>query len=126
MACWSWAPLFRQVSPRLILRRALKFHGCGETCEAFECWKCFHDAFGRQHLVAQNQGGGLLQPPCRAVQVYSAYRLARACTSRGAPLAIINVGETRADASATLKVTGLAGEVLLRLAAHEAMLVPPG
>ena len=58
------------------------------------------------------------------VQVYSAFRLARACTGRGAPLALLNAGATRADDSASLKVPVLAGEGLSRLAAHPAMLVP--
>ena len=61
-----------------------------------------------------------------ALQVYSAYRLARACTKRNAPLAIINVGATRADNDASLKIECLVGEVLSRLAAEPAMLVPPG
>ncbi|KAK9799357.1 hypothetical protein WJX73_000370 [Symbiochloris irregularis] len=61
-----------------------------------------------------------------SMQVYSAYRLARACTKRDAPLAIVNVGTTRADNEASLKIECLVGEVLSRLAAEPAMLVPPG
>ena len=47
-------------------------------------------------------------------QVYSAFRIAKAVADAGKPLAILNVGATRADALATLKIEALAGEALPR------------
>ena len=47
-------------------------------------------------------------------QVYSAFRIAKAVADAGKPVAILNVGATRADALATLKIEALAGEALPR------------
>lgn len=62
-----------------------------------------------------------------SVMVWSAFRLVKAAVEApggGAALAIVNVGQTRADGLATLKVEALAGEVLARLASHPRLLLP--
>ena len=51
-----------------------------------------------------------------SLMVFSGYRFARAAAERGIPLALVNLGRTRADGEATLKVEGRCGEVLPRLA----------
>jgi NAD-dependent deacetylase sirtuin 4 len=56
--------------------------------------------------------------------VWSAYRLVKAAVQAGARLAIINVGPTRADDLAHVKVEALAGEVMMRLAHHPRLLLP--
>ena len=50
-----------------------------------------------------------------SLQVFSAFRLARAAHQAGKPIAILNVGPTRADELSTLKVGCDAAEVLPRL-----------
>lgn len=60
-----------------------------------------------------------------SLAVWSAFRLAKAAKENGAKLAIINVGPTRADDLADLKVPARAGEVMMRLATHPALMVPP-
>jgi NAD-dependent SIR2 family protein deacetylase len=47
-----------------------------------------------------------------SLQTYSAFRLARAVAEAGKPLAIVNVGPTRADALATLRIECDAVDVL--------------
>lgn len=80
------------------------------------------------------------QPPCRALQlaeecdlllvvgsslmVWSAFRLAKAAKQQGGALGIVNVGPTRADSLADLKLEVLAGEALLKLASHPSLLIP--
>lgn len=53
-----------------------------------------------------------------SLMVYSGYRFARAAADRGIPLALINLGRTRADDQATLKLVGRCGELLPRLVAR--------
>ncbi|KAK2079495.1 hypothetical protein QBZ16_001889 [Prototheca wickerhamii] len=48
--------------------------------------------------------------------VWSAFRLVRAAKARGAPLAILSIGPTRADDLADLKIEARAGDVLPKLA----------
>lgn len=50
-----------------------------------------------------------------SLMVFSGYRFARAAAERGLPLALVNLGRTRADGEATLKVRGRCAEVLPRL-----------
>lgn len=50
-----------------------------------------------------------------SLMVYSGYRFARAAAERGIPLALVNLGRTRADADATVKVAGRCGELLPRV-----------
>ena len=59
-----------------------------------------------------------------SLMVWSAFRLAKAAKEAGGRLAIVNVGETRADTLADVKVEALAGEVLLQLASSTPMLIP--
>lgn len=51
-----------------------------------------------------------------SLAVFSGYRFVRGAAERGMPIAIVNLGETRGDPHATLRVDAPAGEVLPRLA----------
>jgi hypothetical protein len=51
-------------------------------------------------------------------------RLAKAAKDAGAKIALVCVGETRADPIADWKAEALAGEVLARLASHPRLLLP--
>lgn len=59
-----------------------------------------------------------------SLMVYSAYRLAEAAKKSGAVLAIVNVGSTRADGIADRRYEVLAGEAMMKLAAHPRLLIP--
>ena len=59
-----------------------------------------------------------------SLQVYSAFRLAKAAKQADASLALLTAGWTRADDIADMKVECLAGEVLSRMAKDPALLVP--
>lgn len=58
-----------------------------------------------------------------SVMVYSAFRLVKAAKAKDASVAIVNVGETRADGIADIKVEAIAGEVMARLATHPSLLL---
>lgn len=47
-----------------------------------------------------------------SLAVYSGYRFVRGASKRGQPIALVNLGETRGDPHATLKVAARAGELL--------------
>ena len=47
-----------------------------------------------------------------SLAVYSGYRFVRGAAKRGQPVALLNLGETRGDAHATVKVEGRAGALL--------------
>jgi NAD-dependent SIR2 family protein deacetylase len=51
-----------------------------------------------------------------SLAVWSGYRFVRRATERGVPVAIVNLGPTRADAEAALRIAARAGEVLPALA----------
>lgn len=51
-----------------------------------------------------------------SLTVWSGYRLARAARQTGKPLYILNIGPTRADAEATMKIEAPAGAMLARIA----------
>ena len=53
-----------------------------------------------------------------SLSVFSGYRFVRRAAERGIPIAIVNRGPTRGDGEATLKVDGLAGQILPALAAR--------
>ncbi len=53
-----------------------------------------------------------------SLAVFSGYRFVRRAAERGIPIAIVNRGPTRGDGEATLKIDGLAGEILPALAAR--------
>lgn len=59
-----------------------------------------------------------------SLMVFSAFRIAKAVADAGKPLAIANVGPTRADALATLKLEALAGELLPRAVAEGGLDLP--
>ncbi|GFR43928.1 hypothetical protein Agub_g5065 [Astrephomene gubernaculifera] len=59
-----------------------------------------------------------------SVQVFSAFRLVEAAKRAGARLVMVNVGPTRADKLADLKVEARAGEVMSRLARHPSLQLP--
>lgn len=50
-----------------------------------------------------------------SLAVYSGYRFVRGAAKRGQPVALVNLGETRADPHATVRVAARAGELLPRL-----------
>jgi NAD-dependent SIR2 family protein deacetylase len=52
-----------------------------------------------------------------SLMVYSGYRFVRCACELGIPVAIVNLGATRADAQVPLKLEGACGEVLERLEA---------
>lgn len=60
-----------------------------------------------------------------SLTVWSGYRLARAAREQGKPLYILNIGPTRADEQATLKVEAPAGEALRAIAEEMGVTVPP-
>jgi len=47
-----------------------------------------------------------------SLMVWSGYRFARAAAERGIPIAILNIGPTRADELATLRIAAKCGEIL--------------
>ena len=51
-----------------------------------------------------------------SLAVFSGFRFVRQASRNGQPIAIVNLGESRGDPLATLRVHGLAGDVLPRLA----------
>lgn len=51
-----------------------------------------------------------------SLMVYSGYRFCRAAVAQDKPIAIVNLGRTRADAEAALKITASCAEVLSGLA----------
>ena len=53
-----------------------------------------------------------------SLQVYSAFRIVKGMTEQGKPLAIVNVGLTRADDLAALKLTAVAGNFMPTLVRH--------
>ena len=60
-----------------------------------------------------------------SLAAWSAFRLAETAAKRGSPVAILNVGPTRADALATLRVEARAAEALPRVLAHGGLDLPP-
>lgn len=60
-----------------------------------------------------------------SLAAWSAFRLAEAAAKRGAPVALLNVGPTRADALASLRIQARAAEALPRAVAHGGLDLPP-
>lgn len=60
-----------------------------------------------------------------SLAVFSGYRFALRAAGEGVPIAIVNLGPTRADGLADVTVAGRAGEVLPALAAELGPLSPP-
>jgi NAD-dependent SIR2 family protein deacetylase len=54
-----------------------------------------------------------------SLTVWSGFRFVKRAAERGIPIAIVNVGPTRGDALALLKIDGKVGQVLPALLAHE-------
>lgn len=74
-------------------------------------------------FAALEQADGLLVVGS-SLMVWSGYRFARRAVRLGKPLVLLNLGRTRADGEATVKVRGRCGEVLPRVV--EALgLAPP-
>ena len=74
--------------------------------------------------MALAQGCDGLMVVGSSLQVYSAFRLAKAAKQAEAGIAILTAGWTRADDLADLKFECLAGEALTRLANEPALSVP--
>lgn len=77
-----------------------------------------------ERSLALARGCDLMLAVGTSLMVWSAFRLAKAAKDSGARLALVCVGETRADQIADWKAEALAGEVLARLAAHPRLLLP--
>jgi NAD-dependent deacetylase sirtuin 4 len=60
-----------------------------------------------------------------SLAAWSAFRLAEAAAKRGAPVCLLNVGPTRADALASLRIQARAAEALPRAVAHGGLDLPP-
>ncbi|CAM6103768.1 unnamed protein product [Calypogeia fissa] len=60
-----------------------------------------------------------------SLMTMSAFRLVRTAIDQGAHLAVVNLGPTRADDIATLKVESRSGEVLTRLLTMGSLALPP-
>ncbi|KAG2498927.1 hypothetical protein HYH03_003117 [Edaphochlamys debaryana] len=78
----------------------------------------------KDRAAAMAASADLLLVVGSSLAVYSAFRLVEAGARAGAALAVVNVGPTRADALASIKVEARAGEVLARLARHPDLLLP--
>jgi NAD-dependent SIR2 family protein deacetylase len=61
-----------------------------------------------------------------SLAVFSGYRFVKRAAANGQPVAMVNLGESRGDAHATVVVRGRAGEVLPRLAATLGASAGPG
>ena len=60
-----------------------------------------------------------------SLATWSSFRLARAVAAAGRPVAVLNVGPTRADSLAALKIEARAAEALPRALVHGALDLPP-
>lgn len=76
-----------------------------------------------ERAFAQLDGSDLLLVVGSSLMVWSSYRFVRHAAARGIRIAILNMGRTRGDGDATLKMEARCGDVLPRLAA---MLTAPG
>jgi NAD-dependent deacetylase sirtuin 4 len=74
--------------------------------------------------LAAASGADVLLVAGSSLMVFSAFRLARAAKEAGATLVAVNVGPTRADELLDVKLELLAGEALMALASHPALLLP--
>jgi NAD-dependent SIR2 family protein deacetylase len=59
-----------------------------------------------------------------SLSTYSVFRHLKGMLARGAPLGAVNVGPTRVDEWVSFKVEAKVGEVMMRLAAEPALLLP--
>lgn len=59
-----------------------------------------------------------------SVSTFSVFRLVKAARDAGKTIAAINVGDMRADSLLDWKVEALAGEVMMRLANQDSLLIP--
>eukprot|EP01023_Acetabularia_acetabulum_P035305 TRINITY_DN33305_c0_g1_i1.p1 TRINITY_DN33305_c0_g1~~TRINITY_DN33305_c0_g1_i1.p1 ORF type:complete len:377 (-),score=53.43 TRINITY_DN33305_c0_g1_i1:228-1190(-) len=59
-----------------------------------------------------------------SLMVYSAFRLVKLAQQLGKKIAVVNVGDTRADDIVDFKVQARVGEVLSRMARHPSLLLP--
>ncbi|HUJ26291.1 MAG TPA: NAD-dependent protein deacetylase, partial [Myxococcales bacterium] len=69
-----------------------------------------------ERAFAEVDAAGALLVVGSSLAVFSGYRFVLRAHERGLPIAIVNLGETRADGLATLRVEGRAGEVLTSVA----------
>lgn len=67
---------------------------------------------------AEVDAAGSLLVVGSSLSVYSGYRFVLRARDRGIPIAIVNLGETRADELASLRIEGRSGEVLGGVAAR--------
>jgi NAD-dependent SIR2 family protein deacetylase len=65
-----------------------------------------------QQAMAALEGARALVIVGSSLMVFSGFRFARTAARLGVPIAVVNLGKTRADDLATLRVSGNVGEVL--------------
>ena len=65
-----------------------------------------------QEAMASLDGARALMIVGSSLMVFSGFRFARAAARLGVPIAVVNLGRTRADELATLRVAGNVGELL--------------
>ena len=101
---------------------------CGHCCGALNPDVVF---FGGSVPIAKHDAASGLASRCDAallvgtsLSTYSVFRHLKAAVARGAPVAAVNVGPTRVDDLLEFKVEARVGEVMMRLAAHPALLLP--
>ncbi|NIR31854.1 MAG: NAD-dependent protein deacetylase [Gammaproteobacteria bacterium] len=70
------------------------------------------------HAFARLDESSALLVAGSSLMVWSGYRFARAARERDLPVAVVNLGRTRADGEVTLKVEGRCGAVLQAVAAR--------
>jgi len=79
-----------------------------------ECLEC-RTLFRRRAFELLEEADALLIAGS-SLMVWSGYRFARKAAADGKPVALVNLGRTRADAEVSLKVEGRCGEALAELA----------
>lgn len=87
-----------------VLKPRVVFFGEGVPKERIEAAFTIHDEADALLVVGTS------------LTVFSGYRFVRRALEQGKPIFVVNVGATRADPVATLRVPGLAGDVLTLLA----------
>eukprot|EP00879_Flechtneria_rotunda_P028474 GHRR01030591.1.p2 GENE.GHRR01030591.1~~GHRR01030591.1.p2 ORF type:complete len:100 (+),score=13.12 GHRR01030591.1:256-555(+) len=89
------------------------------------CRVCLHvSSLSLHRALSAAKSADLVLVVGSSLMVWSAFRLVKVAHEAGARVAIVNVGPTRADDIANLKVEALAGEVMMQLAMHPSSQVP--
>jgi NAD-dependent deacetylase sirtuin 4 len=76
------------------------------------------DTVAAAHALVDHAHAQALLVVGSSLAVYSGYRFVRRASERGLGIGIVNLGPTRADALATVKLEARAGDALTRLASR--------